>query len=113
MTALREDVSAASPLDELGYYLLAGARGAGPANLVREAQDGEKLGLGTAFIGERWNVKEAQSIVGAACAVTNRMQIATAAINHRTRHPLIVGSVATTMVVVTVAAACLWGRLGW
>jgi len=34
---------------------------------------------------------------GAACAVTNRMQIATAATNHNTRHPLITGSWATTM----------------
>jgi alkanesulfonate monooxygenase SsuD/methylene tetrahydromethanopterin reductase-like flavin-dependent oxidoreductase (luciferase family) len=30
--------------------------------------------------------------VGAACAVTNRMQIATAATNHNTRHPLITAS---------------------
>lgn len=97
MTSVHDDASNISPLDELGYYLLAGAGGAGPANLVREAQDGENLGLGTAFIGERWNVKEAQSLVGAACAVTNRMQIATAAINHRTRHPMVVGSFATTM----------------
>ncbi len=50
-----------------------------------------------AFISERWNVKEASSLVGAACAVTNRMQIATAATNHNTRHPLITGSWATTM----------------
>ena len=56
-----------------------------------------RLGFGTAFISERWNVKEASSLVGAACAVTNRMQIATAATNHNTRHPLITGSWATTM----------------
>ena len=31
---------------------------------------GKGIGWGTAFIGERGNVKEAQSIVGAACAVT-------------------------------------------
>jgi probable F420-dependent oxidoreductase len=85
------------PLDELGYYLLAGAGGAGPAALVDEARRGEELGLGTAFISERWNVKEAASLVGAACAVTSRMQIATAATNHNTRHPVITGSWATTM----------------
>jgi len=56
-----------------------------------------RAGFGTAFISERWNVKEASSLVGAACAVTNRMQIATAATNHNTRHPLITGSWATTM----------------
>jgi hypothetical protein len=74
-------------LDELGYYLLAGAGGEGPAALMDEARRGEELGFGTAFISERWNVKEASSLVGAACAVTNRMQIATAATNHNTRHP--------------------------
>ena len=84
-------------LDEVGYYLLAGAGGEGPATLMDEARRGEELGFGTAFISERWNVKEASSLVGAACAVTNRMQIATAATNHNTRHPLITGSWATTM----------------
>ena len=84
-------------LEELGYYLLAGAGGEGPATLMDEARRGEELGFGTAFISERWNVKEASSLVGAACAVTSRMQIATAATNHNTRHPLITGSWATTM----------------
>ena len=36
-------------LDELGYYLLAGAGGQGPATLVDEARRGEELGFGTAF----------------------------------------------------------------
>ncbi|ODR22875.1 TIGR03857 family LLM class F420-dependent oxidoreductase [Mycolicibacterium porcinum] len=84
-------------LAELGYYLLAGAGGEGPATLMDEARRGESLGFGTAFISERWNVKEASSLSGAACAVTSRMQIATAATNHNTRHPLITGSWATTM----------------
>ncbi len=84
-------------LDELGYYLLAGAGGDGPAGLLDEARQGEALGFGTAFISERWNVKEAASLTGAALAVTERMQIATAATNHNTRHPLITGSWATTM----------------
>ena len=84
-------------LDELGYYLLAGAGGEGPSTLTAEARRGEEMGFGTAFISERWNVKEASSLVGAACAVTSRMQIATAATNHNTRHPLITASWATTM----------------
>lgn len=87
----------ARQLDELGYYLLAGAGGDGPATLMDEARRGEELGFGTAFISERWNIKEAASLTGAACAVTTRMQIATAATNHNTRHPLITASWATTM----------------
>ncbi|MFT4201579.1 TIGR03857 family LLM class F420-dependent oxidoreductase [Gordonia sp. (in: high G+C Gram-positive bacteria)] len=84
-------------LDELGCYLLAGAGADNPATLLDEARRAEELGLGTAFISERWNVKEAASLTGAACAVTDRIQIATAATNHNTRHPLITASWATTM----------------
>jgi probable F420-dependent oxidoreductase len=83
--------------DELGFYLLGGAAGDGPAALVEEARRGEELGFGTAFISERWNVKEASSLVGAACAVTTRLNVATAATNCNTRHPLITASWATTM----------------
>ncbi len=82
---------------ELGFYLLGGSGSEGPAALAQQARRGEQLGLGTAFISERWNVKEASSLTGAACAVTSRMHIATAATNHNTRHPLITGSWATTM----------------
>ncbi|PPI90570.1 TIGR03857 family LLM class F420-dependent oxidoreductase [Nocardia nova] len=94
---LDADSSVPEQLSELGYYLLAGAGGEGPAALVQEARRDEELGLGTAFISERWNIKEASSLTGAACAVTTRMRIATAATNHNTRHPLITGSWATTM----------------
>ncbi|BBZ78043.1 LLM class F420-dependent oxidoreductase [Mycolicibacterium anyangense] len=84
-------------LNELGYYLLAGAGGEGPAGLVAEARRGEQLGFGTAFISERWNFKEASSLTGAALAVTSNMRIATGATNHNTRHPLITGAWAATM----------------
>ncbi|MFD4351268.1 TIGR03857 family LLM class F420-dependent oxidoreductase [Nocardia sp. NPDC058518] len=84
-------------LDELGYYLLAGSGGGGPVHLTDDARKGEALGLGTAFISERWNVKEAASLTGAACAVTERTRVATAATNPNTRHPLITASWATTM----------------
>jgi probable F420-dependent oxidoreductase len=83
--------------EELGYYLLSGAGGAGPATLVHDAERGEELGFGTGFISERWSTKEAASLVGAACAATSRMTIATAATNCNTRHPLITASWATTM----------------
>jgi probable F420-dependent oxidoreductase len=83
--------------DELGFYLLGGAAGEGPAALVQQARRGEELGFGTGFVSERWNVKEASSLVGAACAVTSRMNVATAATNCNTRHPLITASWATTM----------------
>ncbi|QNJ90096.1 TIGR03857 family LLM class F420-dependent oxidoreductase [Mycolicibacterium fluoranthenivorans] len=83
-------------LTELGFYLLAGAGGDGPAGLVDEARHGEALGFGTGFFAERWNFKEAGAQSGAACAVTTRMHIGTAATNFNTRHPLITGAMAAT-----------------
>ncbi len=85
-------------LDELGFYLLAGAGGEGPAALMDEARKGEKLGFGAGFFAERWtSYKEAGAQSGAACAVTHRMQIGTAATNFNTRHPLITASMAVTL----------------
>jgi probable F420-dependent oxidoreductase len=55
------------------------------------------MGLGTAFISERFNIKEACTLSGAAGAVSERIRIATAATNHNTRHPMVTASYATTM----------------
>lgn len=83
-------------LNELGCYLLAGAASEGPATLMHDARKGEELGFGTGFFAERWNYKEAGAQSGAACAVTARMHIGTAATNFNTRHPLITGAMAAT-----------------
>jgi probable F420-dependent oxidoreductase len=83
-------------LDELGFYTLAGAP-ASSRDLVNEMRDAEAMGLGTAFISERFNLKEAAVLSGAAGAVSERMRIATAATNHTTRHPTVTAGFATTM----------------
>src|SRR3954452_7239721 len=82
--------------DELGFYTLAGAPGS-PRELLDEVRDAEELGLGCAFISERFNIKEAATLSGAAAAVSTNIHIATAATNHNTRHPVITASYATTM----------------
>jgi probable F420-dependent oxidoreductase len=82
--------------DELGFYTLAGAPGS-PRELLDEVRDAEEMGLGCAFISERFNVKEAATLSGAAAAVSTNIHIATAATNHNTRHPIITASYATTM----------------
>lgn len=82
--------------DELGYYLLAGAPES-PRELLAEARDGEAMGLGTAFISERFNIKESATLSGAAGAVTEQIRIATAATNHNLRHPMVTAAHATTM----------------
>lgn len=83
-------------LPELGFYALAG-QPKSPRDLIDEVRAGEAMGLGTAFISERYNIKEAATLSGAAGAVTERIGIATAATNHNTRHPLVTASYATTM----------------
>lgn len=65
--------------------------------MLDELRDGEALGLGAAFISERFNIKEAATLSGAAGAVTERIRLATAATNHHTRHPIVTASYATTM----------------
>lgn len=83
-------------LDELGFYTLAGAPES-PRALIEEVRQAEAMGLGTAFISERFNIKEACTLSGAVGAVSERIRIATAATNHNTRHPIVTASYATTM----------------
>lgn len=85
-----------TPLDELGFYALAG-HAADPRTVVQEVRDGEALGLGSAFVSERFNVKDASTLCGAIAAVTDRIGIATAATNPQTRHPLVTATFASTM----------------
>jgi 5,10-methylenetetrahydromethanopterin reductase len=83
-------------LCELGFYTLAGHSDS-PRDLVGEVQSAEALGLGAAFVSERFNLKDAPTLSGAAGAVSERIGIATGATNHNTRHPLVTATFATTM----------------
>ncbi|MDO8362502.1 MAG: TIGR03857 family LLM class F420-dependent oxidoreductase [Actinomycetota bacterium] len=83
-------------LPELACYGLAGAP-ASPAELLTECGDAETLGLGSMFLSERFNTKEAVTLSGAAGAVTRTLGIATGVTNHNTRHPIVTASYATTM----------------
>jgi probable F420-dependent oxidoreductase len=80
----------------LGFYTLAGAPPSARA-VVDEVRVAEELGLGHVFVSERFNVKEAATVSAAAAAVSDHIDIATAATNHNTRHPLVTASWATTM----------------
>ncbi|MEM7410494.1 MAG: TIGR03857 family LLM class F420-dependent oxidoreductase [Myxococcota bacterium] len=81
---------------ELGCYLLAG-QPKSVRDLLTEARDAEALGIGTAFLSERYDSKEIATISGAAGAATERIRIATAATNHNTRHPMVTAGFALTM----------------
>ena len=89
-------MAAQAQLNEIGFYTLAGAPQS-PAELLDEVATAESLGLGSAFISERFNIKEASTLSGAVAAVSRTLGIATAATNHNTRHPIVTASYATTM----------------
>ncbi len=89
-------MSSDAVLNELAFYGLASAPD-NPRELLVEASEAERLGLGAAFLSERFSVKEAATLAGALGATTNRIGIATAATNHHTRHPVIAASHAMTM----------------
>jgi probable F420-dependent oxidoreductase len=81
---------------ELGIYLLPGHTDS-PADLLGEVREAEALGLGSAWISERFDVKEVAALCGAAAAVTDRIWIGTGVTNINTRHPLLTASLATTL----------------
>jgi probable F420-dependent oxidoreductase len=82
--------------EALGFYVLAG-QPKSPRDLIGELEAAEEMGLGTAFISERYHSKEAATLSGAAGAVTESIRIATAATNHNTRHPMVTAGYALTM----------------
>lgn len=82
--------------EELGFYALAG-QPESPRDLIEELRQAEALGIGTAFLSERYNSKEICTLSGAAGAVTDSIRIATAATNHNTRHPIVTAGYALTM----------------
>ncbi|MFN3338222.1 MAG: TIGR03857 family LLM class F420-dependent oxidoreductase [Dietzia sp.] len=83
-------------MPELACYGLAG-HSASPADLIVEAARAEELGLGSILLSERFALKDAAVMAGAAVAATTRIGVGTAATNHNTRHPLVTATMATTL----------------
>ncbi|HWI42354.1 MAG TPA: TIGR03857 family LLM class F420-dependent oxidoreductase [Nocardioides sp.] len=83
-------------LPEIACYGLAGHT-ASPRDLLEEVRLAEQIGLGSVFLSERFNVKDAGVLAGAAAAASERIGIATAATNHNTRHPLVTATMAATL----------------
>ena len=81
---------------ELGIYLLPGHTDS-PGDVIREVQEAEALGLGSAWISERFDVKEVGALCGAAVAVTKEIWVGTGVTNVDTRHPLVLATLATTL----------------
>jgi 5,10-methylenetetrahydromethanopterin reductase len=81
---------------ELGFYGLAG-HAKDPRVLADEIADAERLGLGSVFLSERFNYKDAMVLAGASAIASTKLGIATAATNHNTRHALVTATAAVTL----------------
>jgi probable F420-dependent oxidoreductase len=80
---------------ELGFYTLPG-RVADPRPLLQEVVDAERIGLGSVWISERQDVKEAAALSGAAVARTSELAVAVGVTNPNTRHPVMTAAFAAT-----------------
>ncbi|MDX2169100.1 MAG: TIGR03857 family LLM class F420-dependent oxidoreductase [Deltaproteobacteria bacterium] len=85
---------------ELGFYTLPG-RVADPRPLFDEVRDAERIGLGSAWISERHDVKEAAVLSGAAGAVTRELAVAVGVTNPNTRHLAVTAALGATMSALT------------
>ena len=92
---------ASSPASsKLGCYVLpGGVRDPRPA--IDQATTAERLGLGTVFIGERYDTKDLPSLVGALSQTTSRVRLAGAVTHIGTRHPMALASMGQTLQMLT------------
>lgn len=85
---------------ELGFYTLPG-RVADPRPMLAEVRDAERIGLGSVWISERHDVKEAATLSGAAGAVTGDLAVAVGVTNPNTRHIMLTAAIGSTMSALT------------
>ena len=87
-------------LNEIAYYAVT-HHPADARKIFTEATDAEGLGLGSCMISERFTVKEAGALAGAVAGRAPSLGIASAAINHHTRHPVITAAMGSTLKAIT------------
>ena len=85
---------------ELGFYTLPG-RVSDPRPMLREIADAEAAGLGSVWISERHDVKEAAVLSGAAGASTRELAVAVGVTNPNTRHVMLTAAFGATMSALT------------
>ena len=80
----------------LGCYVLPGGVG-DPRPVVAQARRAEALGLGTAWIGERYDTKDLPSLAGALTQTTSALRIGAAITHTQLRHPMVLASMGQTL----------------
>jgi probable F420-dependent oxidoreductase len=80
----------------LGCYVLPGGV-ADPRRIVEQARAAETLGLGTVWIGERYDTKDLPSLAGALTQTTSSIRIGAAVTHTQLRHPIVLASMGQTL----------------
>src|ERR1700728_1450529 len=88
------------PLTRLGAYVLPGAA-PDPALGIEQARATERMGLGTAWIVERYDTKDLGALAGALSQVTGRVQLAAGVTHPYLRHPMVLASMGQTLQALT------------
>jgi probable F420-dependent oxidoreductase len=84
------------PLDDLSIFLGAG-RQKSPIAVVEHAIEAERLGLRRGFISERYDIKLAGPLLGAAAARTSRIELGTGVLAAGSYHPLMAAAIGSTL----------------
>ncbi len=80
----------------LGSYVLPGGV-ADPSPGIEQARRVEEAGLGTVWIGERYDTKDLPALAGAISQVTSRVGIGAAVTHTGLRHPMVLASMGQTL----------------
>jgi 5,10-methylenetetrahydromethanopterin reductase len=80
----------------LGAYVLPGAA-PDPATGLDQARATERLGLGSVWIGERYDTKDVAALAGAISQVTERVRVGAAITHPYLRHPMVLASMGQTL----------------
>jgi 5,10-methylenetetrahydromethanopterin reductase len=80
----------------LGSYVLPGGV-VDPRPAIPQARQAEAIGLGTAWIGERYDTKDLPSLAGALSQTTSRIGIGAAVTHTELRHPMVLASMGQTL----------------
>jgi probable F420-dependent oxidoreductase len=86
--------------DLLGCYVLPGGV-PDPRPGLTQARRAEEIGLGTVWIGERYDTKDLPSLAAAIGGVTERVRIGAAVTSPGLRHPMVLASMGQTLQALT------------
>jgi 5,10-methylenetetrahydromethanopterin reductase len=87
-------VTATDPASLLGAYVLPG-RVDDPRPGIAQARAGERAGLGSIWLSDRWDTKELGAMARALSQAIVRPRIVAGATHFGTRHPLVLAGLAT------------------